>query len=207
MRFRVKNKPITRGRFSKRQVSTILSFVDTLSEGKKWPINIMALTGMRNAEVMQLRKADVLKSEEGVWYFKVSEDAGSLKTEQSNRIIPIHNILLEKGILDFVYRCKDEYLFKRFSTSEKYLTRLYSSYIRPQCDLPQENERGDKLSLYSFRHFVVSTLVDEGVQLPYIQSMIGHLQSKDHSVTTRHYTHTDNMQLMKDIINKIAIED
>lgn len=207
MRFKVKDEPIKRGRFSDKQVSKILAFVDRLSEGKKWPVNIMAFTGMRNAEVMQLRKTDILKSEEDIWYFRVTEEAGKLKTKQSNRIIPVHKKLLEKGFLDFVGNCKDEYLFRRFSTSEKYLTRLYSNHIQPKCDIPQETEKGEKLTLYSFRHFVVSTLIDKNAQLAYVQSMIGHLQSLDQSITTIHYTHTDNMKLMRDIINMIEIDD
>ncbi|MBD3585846.1 tyrosine-type recombinase/integrase [Salinimonas sp. HHU 13199] len=207
MRFKVKDEPIKRGRFSNNHVSKILSFVDTLNEGKKWPVNIMAFTGMRNAEVMQLRKEDILKSEEDIWYFRVTEDAGKLKTKQSNRIIPVHKKLLEKGFLDFVGKCKDEYLFRRFSTSEKYLTRLYSNSIQPKCEIPQETEKGEKLTLYSFRHFVVSTLIDKNAQAAYIQSMIGHLKSIDKSITTIHYTHTDNMQLMQEIINMISVDD
>lgn len=207
MRFTVKNEPIKRGRFSKKQVAKILKFVDTLSEGKKWPVNIMAFTGMRNAEVMQLRRADVVKSEEGIWYFRVTDEAGQLKTKQSNRVIPIHDSLLDKGFLEFVDKCKDEYLFHRYSTSEKYLTRLYSNHIRPKCDIPQETEKGGKLTLYSFRHFVISTLVDKNAQLAYIQSMVGHLQSLDQSVTTTYYTHTDNMELMREIINMISVDD
>ncbi len=132
----------------------------------------MAFTGMRNAEVMQLRKADIVKSEEGIWYFRVTEEAGKLKTKQSNRVIPVHESLLKKGFLDFVEKCKEEYLFRQYSTSEKYLTRLYSNHIRPKCDIPHETEKGEKLTLYSFRHFVVSTLVNKKAQTAYIQSMI-----------------------------------
>ncbi|MEC8966781.1 MAG: tyrosine-type recombinase/integrase [Pseudomonadota bacterium] len=206
MRFTVKNEPIKRGRFSNAQVVKILKFVDSLSVGKKWPINIMAFTGMRNAEVMQLRKADIVKSEEGIWYFRVTEEAGKLKTKQSNRVIPVHESLLKKGFLDFVEKCKEEYLFRQYSTSEKYLTRLYSNHIRPKCDIPHETEKGEKLTLYSFRHFVVSTLVNKKAQTAYIQSMIGHLQSLDQSVTTMYYTHTDDMEIMREIINMIEID-
>lgn len=210
MRHKVRKDTNTRGQFSKNQVSKILEFIDSLDEKKKWPVNVMAFTGMRNAEVMQLRKEDVMQSEEGIWYFRVTEDAGKLKTKQSNRIIPIHDLLLEKGFLDFVCKCSETYLFKRYSQSEKYLTRLYSNHIRPNCNLPNENENGEILNLYSLRHFVVSSLVDENSELKapeaYIQAMLGHLQTMDKSVTTRVYTHADNMRLKQKLINLITLK-
>lgn len=207
MRYHVKNESRTRGRFSKKQVAKILNFVDKQKDGRNWPVNIMAFTGMRNAEVMQLRKDDVKQNEDGIWYFRVTEEAGRLKTKQSNRVIPIHDVLIKKGFLDFVTETSEEYLFRRFSKSDKYLTRIYSDNIRPSCDLPNERENGDILNLYSLRHFVISSLVDAGAQLPYIQFMVGHLQSLDQSTTNLNYTHTDNMRLMKKIINMISIDD
>lgn len=206
MRYKVKNEQRKRGRFSKRQVAKILKCVDELGDGKKWPVNIMAFTGMRNAEVMQLRKEDIRKSEEGIWYFKVTEAAGKLKTEQSNRVIPIHEQLLKKGFLEFVDSTTEKYLFRRFSQSDKYLTRIYSNHIKPSCNLPDERENGEILNLYSLRHFVVTTLVEEDASLPYIQSMIGHLQSADRSETIQVYTHTDSMKKKQQIINLITLD-
>ena len=210
MRYKVKSETNTRGQFSKNQVARILEFVESIGD-KKWPVNVMAYTGMRNAEVMQLRKEDILQSEEGIWYIRVTEDAGKLKTKQSNRIIPIHDSLIEKGFLDFVHKCKEKYLFKRYSQSEKYLTRLYSNQIRPNCDLPNENEDGEILNLYSLRHFVVSSLVDGNAELKapdaYIQAIIGHLQTIDKSVTTKVYTHTNNIKLKRKLINLITLNE
>lgn len=205
MRFQTSEENNKRGAFTSKQVSKIIKFVDSLSEGKKWPINIMAYTGMRNAEVMQLRKEDVAQNEDGIWFFTVTENAGSLKTANSNRVVPIHNDLIDKGLIEFVLESADTYLFRRFSESDKYLTRIYSSHIKPKCGIPQESDFGEKLNLYSLRHFVITSLVDAGGQTPYIQAIVGHQKSVDTSVTTKHYTHTNNMKLMQQIINKIVI--
>ena len=62
----------------------VYDFVDKQKDGRNWPVNIMAFTGMRNAEVMQLRKEDIKQSEEGIWYFRVTEEAGKLKTQQKH---------------------------------------------------------------------------------------------------------------------------
>ena len=72
MRFYVIGEANVRGAFSKKQVAKIMDFVNGLNDGKKWPIKIMAFTGMRNNEVMQLRKEDIKKSEEGIDYFYIS---------------------------------------------------------------------------------------------------------------------------------------
>ncbi len=211
MRYQVNNTTNARGQFSRSQVSRILDFVDNLGDGKKWPVNIMAFTGMRNAEVMQLRKEDILQSEEGIWYFRVTDEAGKLKTAQSNRLVPIHQLLIQKGFLEFVGKNTDKYLFRRYSQSDKYLTRLYSDHIRPNCELPNERENGEILNLYSLRHFVISSLVDKNAELQapyaYIQAIVGHFQSKDQSITTRVYTHTDNMKLKQKLINMITLVD
>jgi len=43
--------------------------------------------------------------------------------------------------------------------------------------------------------------------MPYIQAMVGHLQSKDRSQTTTVYTHTDNMKKKQQIINLINLDE
>ena len=113
--------------------------------------------------------------------------------------------------LNFVNQSTEGYLFRRYSQSDKYLTRLYSNHIRPNCNLPNEKENGEILNLYSLRHFVISSLVDENSELQappaYIQAIVGHFQSKDQSITTKVYTHADNMQLKQRLINMISLED
>ena len=182
-----------------------MDFVNGLNDGKKWPIKIMAFTGMRNNEVMQLRKEDIKKSEEGIDYFYISPDAGKLKTAQSERRVPIHNNLINDGFLKFVEQSKEGYLFKHFSESNKYLTRIYANSIRPACDIPSINDMGEKLSLYSLRHFVVTSLIEADVIYGYVQKIVGHMVSKDKSVTLTTYAHLNSLKIMQDSINKISI--
>lgn len=205
MRFYVIGEENVRGAFSKKQVAKIMDFVNGLNDGKKWPIKIMAFTGMRNNEVMQLRKEDIKKSEEGIDYFYISPDAGKLKTAQSERRVPIHNNLINDGFLKFVEQSKEGYLFKHFSESNKYLTRIYANSIRPACDIPSINDMGEKLSLYSLRHFVVTSLIEADVIYGYVQKIVGHMVSKDKSVTLTTYAHLNSLKIMQDSINKISI--
>jgi len=205
MRFNNKGKDNKRGAFSKARVTKILAYVDKLNNGKKWPVNIMAFTGMRNSEVMQLRKEDIKISEEGIHYFHISHDAGKLKTEQSDRRVPIHDILIQKGFLDFVDQSKDKYLFKKYSTSGKYLSRLFANSIRPECNIPTTNDMGEKLSLYSLRHFVITSMIEEGVSLFHVQKIVGHMVSQEKSVTVTNYAHLDSMKKLHESINVIRL--
>ncbi|MBR9792059.1 MAG: tyrosine-type recombinase/integrase [Gammaproteobacteria bacterium] len=205
MRFYVEGEENVRGAFSKKQVAKIMDFVNGLNDGKKWPIKIMAFTGMRNNEAMQLRKEDIKESDDGIYFFNITPEAGKLKTAQSERRVPIHESLIEDGFLNFVDQSKDGYLFKRYSKSNKFLTRVYANSIRPECEIPSINDMGEKLSLYSLRHFVVTSLVEAGVVIGYIQKIVGHMVSEDKSVTTTNYTHLNSLKKMQEGINKISI--
>lgn len=74
-----------------------------LSEGRKrsrrWMPWIMAYTGARVTEVAQLRAGDI-RQEDGVWVFRITPEAGSVKTRKM-RTVPIHSHLIDQGILDF----------------------------------------------------------------------------------------------------------
>lgn len=189
--------------FSVGQVFKMLTCVSSLGPGKKWPIYIMAHTGMRNAEIMQLRKEDILELN-GVHSIRVTEEAGELKTISSNRIIPIHKWLIEQGFIEFVEDCKEEYLFKRYSTSDRYLTRLYANFIKKECDFPDTDGIGRPLSLYSLRHFVVTTLRTKNVPDMYVKAIVGHSLSGQQDITDN-YSHPDDIKLMQEYINSISI--
>jgi hypothetical protein len=51
-------------------------------------------------EITQLRAED-FRREMGVWVFKITPEAGSTKTGEA-RLVPIHEHLIDQGILDFV---------------------------------------------------------------------------------------------------------
>jgi len=68
-----------------------------------WLPTILAFTGARLNEVVQLRVEDV-REVEGVWVFDFTDegDGQSLKTASSRREMPIHPQLLDLGVMEFV---------------------------------------------------------------------------------------------------------
>lgn len=68
---------------------------------RRWAHWIMAFTGMRVGEVLQLAVAD-LHYEDGVHYFRITE-AGEGKSVKTGdvRHVPIHSALIAEGLLDY----------------------------------------------------------------------------------------------------------
>ena len=67
----------------------------------RWAHWIMAFTGMRAGEVLQLTGGDV-RQQDGIWFLAVNEDTAgkSVKTGQ-RRNVPIHPALVKEGFLTF----------------------------------------------------------------------------------------------------------
>lgn len=67
----------------------------------RWAPWIMAFSGMRVGEVLQLSASDV-RQENGIWFFAVHEDdeGKSVKTGQ-RRNVPIHSAVIAEGLLDY----------------------------------------------------------------------------------------------------------
>ena len=69
---------------------------------KRWAHWIMAFTGMRVGEVLQLTTGDV-RQDGGIWFLAVNEDDPTKSVKTGNRrSVPIHPALVEEGFLAYV---------------------------------------------------------------------------------------------------------
>lgn len=80
---------------------------------KKWGPLIAAYTGCRIAEALQLRKADI-REEAGHRIFDFNPAAGSIKSG-AYRLVPVHQHLIDLGLLRFVEASDDGPLFAKGS--------------------------------------------------------------------------------------------
>lgn len=76
---------------------------------KRWSPLVVAYTGCRIGEALQLRKADVFE-ESGHHVFNFTPEAGDIKTN-TFRLVPIHEHLIDLGFLKFVAESGDGPLF------------------------------------------------------------------------------------------------
>jgi integrase len=67
---------------------------------RHWVPWLCAYTGARVSEVCQLRAQDVIE-EEGIWCVRFTPEAGPLKNVNSERAVPLHPALIERGFLQF----------------------------------------------------------------------------------------------------------
>jgi integrase len=69
----------------------------------RWIPWLAAATGARQSELALALVSDV-RQEDGIWYLRIT-DAGegrSVKTDGSRRSVPLHPVLIERGLLDYV---------------------------------------------------------------------------------------------------------
>jgi integrase len=145
-----------------------------------WIPLIGAYTGARLNEIGQLEIADVVLGE--VPYFRITDRSDEvtvrkkLKNANSRRIVPIHNVLLQAGIVDFVQNARGY--------------RLFSDLPHPQTDADYECTKAfsqwfgryrrkvgvtsARKPFHSFRHTFVRRALDCGVSGPLLSQIVGH---------------------------------
>lgn len=68
---------------------------------RRWVPWICAYTGSRPGEVTQLRAEDFSRHKAGFWVMKINPEAGTVKGGQA-RTVPLHEHLIELGLIEFV---------------------------------------------------------------------------------------------------------
>lgn len=120
-----------------------------------WVPLIGLYTGMRLQEILQLYVEDVYQAS-GVWVLDINtnHDDQKLKTDQSKRVIPIHDDLVTAGLIEFRNRRegnKDQRLFPDASLSgdgtySSTFSKWFGRYLK-MIDI-----KTNKTSFHSFRH-------------------------------------------------------
>ena len=110
--------------FTTEEAHTILQAASRLQPGrelpqtfaaKRWIPWVLAFTGARVGEIVQMRRQDLRRVEVeghpgGVWVLRITPEAGAVKTKQA-REVPLHPQLVQLGFPAFVERVRDERLF------------------------------------------------------------------------------------------------
>lgn len=104
--------------FRPEEVKALLSACLRLARGqqsaesyalKRWVPWILAYTGARVGEIVQLRKQDVIE-QDGHWTIRITPEAGTVKGNEA-REVPVHPHLVETGFIKFVEAAPGGYLF------------------------------------------------------------------------------------------------
>jgi integrase len=129
-----------------------------------WVPVIVALSGARLSEVTGMRVPDVAKRH-GLWTFYLARLQG--KTEDSRRIIPIPQKIIDLGWLDYIKtRPKDGPLFE--DASAKVMSQWFGR-VRANIGLTRKG-----CDLHAFRHHMATLLGDLGAPERISHYITGH---------------------------------
>ncbi|MES2683057.1 MAG: site-specific integrase [Pseudomonadota bacterium] len=145
-----------------------------------WVPLIQLYTGCRANEICQLAIVDFLQVD-GFECFRITDDGedGSVKTEATKRVIPIHHNLLKLGLLEYVERLKNEgatrifpYL-KCYPNNNRYGGKQVKAFVRHLNKVGIGTMKGRKAS-HSFRSTLIQKLQDYRVSKEVRKDYVGH---------------------------------
>ena len=128
---------------------------------------------MRLEEIGQLLITDV-KQEGGIWYFDINDSEGKqLKNKTSIRKIPIHQTVLDLGLIDYVDSLEGVQLFPLLK-KDKYgkLTQNWSKWFGRR--LRRLGVVDSSKVFHSYRHGLKDSLRNAGVDEAISDAITGH---------------------------------
>jgi integrase len=139
----------------------------------RWVPWLCAYTGARVAEICQLRVEDVV-SLDGIRCFRITPEAGPLKTSNSERAIPVHSALIDEGFLTFVSGVGKGPLFPglpldQFGSRGGNGTKVLGRWVR---SLGIEDKRISPN--HSWRHRLKTLARRHGLATDIVDALVGH---------------------------------
>jgi integrase len=151
-----------------------------------WSCLISVFSGLRLNEICSLYLDNIIQvkcnGRGKRWCFNILEESERpdkhLKTKSSRRIVPIHDILIDLDFIQFI-----ELLKKRHTNRERLFQELKygeGSYIRNvsyffnKIYLTKLGLKTNKKNFHSLRHTVIDHLKQKGVEVSFINELVGH---------------------------------
>ena len=183
-----------RDAYSQDQLTTILHELETNQSGlinkeyQKWGPLIAVYTGARLNEISQLQLDDI-RQHDGIWCFDFNDEGEGkkLKTTASRRLVPVHSRLLELGLLKYADQLraqkKPRFFHELTYTPKEGYGRNLGRWVNGTF-LPALNFKSKELVFHSFRHTMVTRLMQAGVEENVVKAVVGHTRQ---GVTQQHY--------------------
>ncbi len=149
----------------------------------EWLVLVLAHTGARLGEIVQLRKSD-LGEEAGFQYLSILDDPEGeggkrLKTEESRRAVPLHPNLLRIGFLYWAQSRASERLFEIAPDVRGRVsglaTKRVQKFIRQRVGITDPR----KAPAHSFRHSFRDIALESGLLEIQVDSLLGHAPASE----------------------------
>lgn len=193
VRITTRSKTVQRRPFTDDELRTLFSPV-TYAQGRQqspymyWLPLIGLHTGMRINEIAQLELADI-GSHDGIPCFHVTDDDADeaqgrrvkrVKTDAGRRIVPVHDALIDLGLLDYVHTVRQDghkVLFPELSDGRDGPGQPASKHFARYCD--RVGLRDPALVFHSFRHGAVGRMRAGGIRKELSMVVVGHTPADD----------------------------
>ncbi len=164
---------------SEQEVRLILQQITNLKH--KCIISLLYASGLRRSELLNLRIQDIDFNKQMIFVrgAKGKKDRTTILSESLS-------ILLKK----FITYYKPNYWVFEGPGRTQYSGTSVGNVIKKYCKMANINK---PVSAHTFRHSFATHLLEQGTDVRYIQSLLGHNSSK----TTEIYTHISNKRLAK----------
>ena len=160
-------------------------------------------TGLRIEELCQLRVEDI-KQIEGIYCVSVPPAAGTLKTINAERVVPLHSRLIELGFIEYVKsldKLNSIRLWQRLKANA--YGKYSSAYSKRFGKFKRAIGIDDKqLTFHSFRHTLANELKQADVTEHLIAQLIGHWNSSN---TMSRYGKDYKLEKMREVIKRIQL--
>jgi integrase len=187
--------------FTNAEINQLFLTVTAEDDWKMWVPLIAMYSGARRSEIVQLRKQDVrYDSDSKRDYMLITDQAGSVKTKNSIRQVPIHKDLISMGFLDFVEK-SDERLFPNLKSDA--VTQWFTN-VREKLGIDRVDDFGNKKVFHSYRHSFITCSRGAGNPIDHVQQVVGH-EKISVGITDR-YSHRQPLKVLLDVVDKVTYE-
>lgn len=167
-----------------------------------WVPLLGLFTGMRLEEICQLHVDDI-RMEDEIWVIDVNnKEEKKLKTETSQRLVPIHSELIRLKFIDYCDSKRTachKLIFSELKRERDGYSQAVSKWFgrfRKSCGI---EERG--LDFHSFRHTVADRLKKAGVEEKLAATILGH---SAHGITYGRYAKGYLKETLRSAIEKLS---
>ena len=204
---------LARQRWQPEQLKHVLQsqdFIDTQADFK-WITLLMLYHGLRPSEACQLHSNDITTID-GINVIHVTNEGMSqqLKTAQSKRTVPLHQKLIELGLVDFVQTMTN----RTSKTSQLTSNPLF--HYQPSSDGVWSHKfcrefgklldqlhfiAGKRPTAYSFRHTFIDELKQLQIEESMVAQLVGHVY---HNITYGRYGKQYDVKTLKPVVDKVS---
>ncbi|MBA9897899.1 site-specific integrase [Burkholderia cepacia] len=173
---------------------------------------ISLFTGMRIEEICAMR-VELIKEEDGIHYFDIPADIA--KSQKSIRKVPISDLIIKTGFLDYVADVKKHGKTHVFfylppdgkNGFSKNLSRRYGQYL----DTSEINIVSPEKVFHSFRSTFINYLTDINTNPALVMSIVGHIEQnlvnvKLNSVHFTTYQVEKSLMTLKNVVDLVKFD-